>query len=111
MGNVAKEETVGTASALVDFGIAVLALKKGKMVARTGWNGKGLFVFRQVPAQVPMSIIPKMSSLPQSVKDEFIKRAKDISYSDQLALVKPDNSISGWSPSTNDTLAEDWIVL
>ncbi len=109
--NVAKEETVGTGSALVNFGLAVNAAKNGKMITRKGWNGKGMFVFRQVPAQVPATIIPKMSSLPQSVKDEFVKRGGDLSYSNQFALVKADNTINGWTPSGSDALAEDWIIL
>ena len=101
----------------MDFGGALKALKEGKMVQRTGWNGKGLFVFRQVPATIGKDIVPKMQSLPQSVKDEFERRFNDeneqidaIYYNDQLALVGPSNLISGWAPSTNDALAEDWTI-
>lgn len=93
------------------FGYAVDALKQGKRVARAGWNGKGMFVFRQVPAEIPSDVIPNMQSLPNSVKAEFGRRGGSIRYSDQLALVKPDNSISGWAPSTADSLAEDWEIL
>lgn len=93
------------------FGEALDALKQGKRVQRKGWNGKGLFVFRQVPAEIGIEIIPKMQSLPQSVKDEFIKRGRSIFYDNQLALVDQKNNISGWSPSTSDALAEDWVIL
>ncbi len=95
----------------VDFGEAIKALKQGKKVARKGWNGKGMFVFMQVPSVVPESIIPNMQSLPQSVKDEFVKRGGDISYQNQLAIVYPDNSIYGWLASPSDILEEDWVVL
>lgn len=118
-------ETVGTAKQLVDFGTAIKALKEGKRVQRTGWNGKGLFVFMQVPSRVHIDIVPKMTSLPQTVKDEFIRRNEKalndganpphnfttIDYSNQVALVKPDNTINGWSPSISDALSEDWIIL
>jgi hypothetical protein len=111
-------ETVGTANVLVNFGKAIEALKQGKRVQRVGWNGKGLFVFMQVPSTVPIDIVPKMTSLPQSVKDEFEKRnflsdmpRTHIKYSNQLAIVNPDNSINGWTPSGSDALAEDWIIL
>ena len=114
-------ETVGTAVHLVSFGEAIEALKQGKRVQRAGWNGKGLFVFEQVPSMVSIDIIPKMTSLPQSVKDEFIRRFEErqenpselnsIKYSNQLALVNPDNTIQGWAPSTSDALSNDWIVL
>lgn len=93
------------------FGDALKALKAGRMVCREGWNGKGLFVFMQVPAVIGMDVVPKMQSLPAEVKLEFGRRGKPISYSNQLALVKPDNSINGWAPSTADALAEDWCVL
>lgn len=99
------------------FGQAVSALNEGKMVAREGWNGKGLKVFRQVPATIDGEIIPKMQSLPDSVKEELVKRTnedgsiKPINYSNQLALLNPDNSVNGWAPSVSDTLANDWVIF
>lgn len=100
------------------FGSAVAALKEGYKVARSGWNGKGLFVFMQVPSTISKEIVSKMQSLPQSVKDEFIKRFNDpnyqidaIYYDNQLALVNPSNLITGWAPSTSDALAEDWMTI
>lgn len=96
---------------LIDFGEAIKAAKQGKRVTRLGWNGKGLFVFMQVPAEITEDIVPKMQSLPQSVKDEFARRGGSITYSNQMALVNPNNSINGWAPSSSDTLAEDWIIL
>lgn len=104
---------------LVNFGEAIKALKEGKRVQRKGWNGKGLFVFEQVPANIGREWIPKMQSLPQSVKDEFDRRFDnttidgdlDIKYTNQLSVVKPNNEINGWSPSTEDSLSNDWIIL
>ena len=101
----------------MSFGHALIALKAGERVARKGWNGKGLFVFRQVPSSISSKIVPKMTSLPQTVKDEFERRFSnmpddaDIRYRNQLALVKPTNEINGWNPSTEDSLAKDWIIL
>lgn len=93
------------------FGAAVEAAKQGKIISRGGWNGKDMFVFRQVPATITKDIIPKMQSLPEAVKKVFIESgAESISYSNQFALVKPDNSINGWAPSSADTLAEDWVI-
>jgi hypothetical protein len=99
----------------MNIGDAIELINDGKMAYREGWNGKGLFIFKQVPAQIGKDIVPKMQSLPQPVKDEFERRFNDeneqidaIYYSDQIALVGTSNQISGWSPSTNDTLATDW---
>lgn len=58
----------------MNFGQAIEALKEGKMIQREGWNGKGLFVFMQIPSTITADIIPKMQSLPQSVKDLFANR-------------------------------------
>ena len=98
------------------FGEAVKALEAGQMVQREGWNGKGMFVFMQIPSSIQKDIVPKMQSLPQAVKDEFAKRFQDslvdaIVYGNQLALVNSRNEISGWSPSTSDALAKDWKLF
>ena len=102
----------------MNFGQAIEALKEGKKVQRTGWNGKGLFVFMQVPSTINREIVPKMQSLPQSVKDEFERRFNDpneqidaIYYDNQLALVNPSNLITGWTASVSDSLANDWVIL
>jgi len=95
----------------IKFGDAIEALKQGKMIQREGWNGKGLFVFRQVPSQIPADVIPKMQSLPDAVKAEFEKRGKGIEYSNQMAIVNQENEINGWVPSGSDALAEDWVIL
>lgn len=94
---------------------ALEALKTGKRVARAGWDS---FIFMQIPSEINREIVPGMTSLPQSVKDEFERRFNDperqinsIYYRDQFAIVHPCNVIVGWSPSNSDVLAEDWIIL
>jgi hypothetical protein len=109
------------------FGEAIEALKKGKRVARAGWNGKGMFIFMQVPAEIEIYNVHNMQSLPQEVKDEFIRRDEDsiwnqgedslpnphdsIRYKNQIAMVYPDNTIYGWVASPSDVLEEDWCIL
>ena len=95
----------------LSFGEAIGALKDGKRVSRVGWNGKNLFIFQQVPSEINEEIVPKMQSLPQSVKDEFAKRGGNISYKNQLAMVYPDNIIYGWVASPSDVLETDWCIL
>jgi uncharacterized protein (DUF1919 family) len=97
------------------FSEAIEALKLGKRITREGWN---TFIFMQVPSEINREIVPKMQSLPQSVKDEFERRFNDpeqqintICYNDQFVIVHPDNMIVGWSPSSSDVLAKDWIIL
>jgi len=116
--SLTNEELTNLREGKGTFGCAIKALKEGKRVQRIGWNGKGLFVFMQVPATINKDIVPKMQSLPQYVKNEFERRFNDpneqidsIYYDNQLALVNTSNLITGWSPSVSDSLAEDWACL
>lgn len=80
------------------------------VIARRSWPA-GTMVFAQVPATIPLEVIPKMQSLPEHVRLELISRGKPISYSKQLAILHPDNSIHGWNPTPEDLWADDWITL
>jgi len=93
------------------FGLAIEAMRQGKCIARKGWNGKGMFVCKQVPAEIYCNIIPKMSSLPQKAKDILFDRDKSIFYQNQMIIVKADNTIDSWVASSSDTFAEDWQIV
>lgn len=123
MNQELAEIPVSPQGATFGFGTAIHYLKQGNMLQRQGWNGKGIFVFMQVPADIDLDIVPNMQSLPQQVKLEFMNRLvngvntftdvdpiefNDINYRDQLATVYPNNYIYGWSPSPSDVLADDW---
>ena len=95
----------------MNIGQAIEALHQGKRVQRRGWNGTGLFVFKQVPSEISEDVIPKMQSLPMTVKAEFARRGGSIRYENQLAIVYPDNFIYGWTPSVSDSLSDDWLIL
>ena len=96
----------------MDFGKAIIALKQGKAIQRSGWNGKGLFVVKQIPASINADIIPKMQSLPQSAKDILMSRENPhIDYTNQMLIVNPDGRADSWVPSSSDVFAEDWSVI
>lgn len=96
----------------MDFGKAIIALKQGKAIQREGWNGKGLFVVKQIPASINADIIPKMQSLPQSAKDILMSRENPhIDYTNQMLIVNPDGRADSWVPSSSDVFAEDWRVI
>ena len=92
------------------FGQAVEAMNQGKMLTRDGWNGQGRFVFQQVPSEVPADIIPRMTSLPELVKQEVAGRSEPLRYCNQMAICHPDNTIDGWVASVSDSLADDWRI-
>lgn len=106
-----------------NFGQAIEALKKGKRVARQGWNGKGMFIFERPADELEIGfIIDKVKSLPQSVKDFF--KAKDekeapneqglgkVKFCSYLCMYAADGSIvNGWLASQTDILSNDWCIL
>lgn len=96
----------------MDFGQAIKALKKGLAIQRAGWNGKGMFVIKQVPSCIEGNIIPKMQSLPQAAKVILQKRENPhIEYRNQLLIVNRDGIADSWTASSSDILAEDWVVV
>lgn len=95
----------------MSFGEAIDAIEKGEMIAREGWNGKGLFVFKQIPAEIALDIIPKMQSVPQKVKAKMIASKTTLKYNKQLAIVCAEGKVNSWSPSVADTLANDWYIV
>lgn len=83
------------------FGEALAAAKQGKRIARTGWNGAGMFAY----------IVPANS---YPAKTEVAKKYfgdKDVPYRAYWALKTAQDDVATWAPSGSDTLAEDWVIL
>lgn len=94
------------------FGEAIEALKFGLAIRRSGWNGKGLFVIKQVPAHIESDIVPKMQSLPQSAKDLILKGKGFIDYTSQCLIYNENTGrADSWVPSVSDMFAEDWEIV
>ena len=99
-------------SSVMGFGDAIEVLKQGGAVRRSGWNGKGLMVFKQVPAHIDSDIIPKMQSLPQSAKDLILKGKGFIDYTSQCLIYNENTGrADSWVPSISDVFAEDWEIV
>lgn len=96
----------------MNFGMAIMALKAGYPIRRSGWNGKGLWVIKQVPAHITEEIIPKMQSLPQSAKDLILKSNGFVSYTSQCLIYNENTGrADSWIPSISDVFAEDWEIV
>ena len=94
------------------FGNVIQFLKEGKACRRSGWNGKGLFIVKQVPSHIEGDIIPNMQSLPQSAKNILMSRENPhIDYTNQMLIINPDGRADSWVPSSSDVFAEDWEVV
>lgn len=95
-----------------DFGTATKFLKAGGAIRRAGWNGKGMFVIKQVPASIKEDVIPNMQSLPQIAKDILMSRnSPHIDYINQMLIINPDGRADSWVPSSSDVFAEDWELV
>ena len=92
------------------FGDAIAALKDGKRVARTGWNGKGMFLFLLPAADgLPTKIIHD-PALRQVIEDKLGGETFDALGS--VRMFTADKKIlTGWLASQTDILAEDWEVF
>ena len=96
----------------MNFGEAITAMKDGKRVQRSGWNGKNLFVIKQVPAHIESDIIPNMQSLPQSAKDLILNGKGFIDYTSQCLIYNGNTGrADSWVPSISDVFAEDWELV
>lgn len=75
----------------LNFGEVIAALKCGSSAARSGWNGRGMYV-TYVPAK-PLLTNP------------------DVTLQPHFVIRNVDGSLSTWVPSVNDTLATDWLMV
>lgn len=80
----------------MNFGEALECLKAGMKVARTGWNGKGMWL--AYVADTSWDIFGADALLPHPVRD-FI------------AMKTDDHQLVPWVASQSDMLANDWVVV
>lgn len=94
------------------FGEAIEATKQGKRVQRSGWNGKGMFIFQRPADVLAGDFIPKVKSLPESVKLFLADQKRDVEFLAYFCLYAADGKIvNGWLASQTDMIAEDWTIL
>lgn len=86
----------------MSFGLAVEAMKKGLRVARTGWNGKGMFCFLVDGSVFTVNRVPL---------NKFYPEGDEVKYNPHIDICNPDGSIGTWSPSNGDALADDWVIV
>ena len=86
----------------MNFGEAIEALKVGDKVARSGWNGKGMFLFL-VPGSTFQVNRPPLLGIYQE--------GTIINYHAHIDMKTADGSIVPWLASQTDVLAEDWEIV
>lgn len=84
------------------FGLAIDALKAGSKVARSGWNGKGMFLFLVPGSTFQVNRPPLLGIYPEGTA---------IDYCPHIDMKTADNKVVPWLASQTDVLAEDWVVV
>ena len=90
----AFEEAYRPCDALT-FGLAVEALKKGLKVARSGWNGKGMWLTLVSPGHY----------------DVGIRTVNGSALQPWIGMKTADDKFVPWLASQTDVLAEDWQIV
>lgn len=85
----------------MSFGLAIEAMKKGKKVARRGWNGKGMFLFLgtgiELHTEADLSCVSDLEG--------------DLTLPTIVMKTADDKFCVGWLASQTDMLEDDWEVV
>lgn len=84
------------------FEQALTALKSGKRVARSGWNGKGMFLFLVPGSTFKVNRPPLMGIYPEGT---------EVQYHAHIDMKTAQGYVVPWLASQADLLAEDWEIL
>ena len=85
----------------MNFGEAIAVMKAGIPICRTGWNGKGMFLY-----YVPENMYPPVTDV---AKARF--GGNPVPYRAYIAMKTVDNDVVPWVASQTDVLAEDWRIV
>jgi hypothetical protein len=77
------------------FGLAIEALKRGHKIARTGWNGKGMWLML----------------VPEKLADAVSFQYEALSPAPWIGMKTTDDKFVPWLASQTDMLAEDWKIV
>jgi hypothetical protein len=88
----------------LSFGLAVEALKLGQRVTRTGWNGKGMFLYF-----VPAASYPAARNSFGTMLGVF--PGDMVPYRAYIAMKTAQNDVVPWVASQSDVLADDWQIV
>jgi len=85
----------------MSFSHALLLLKKGYSLARKGWNGKGMFIFK-------MNGSNGMARIAGYGFGEYLNEP---TFRDCIIMRTANNELVPWTIAQSDALAEDWVIV
>lgn len=94
------------------FGQAIEAAKSGQRIARSGWNGKNMFVVYMPPLKLPPHNTADTARKVNDRTAKWIGEDQPLDCQPYFAMYNAQKEwIPGWLASQSDMLAEDWCVL
>lgn len=87
---------------MMDFSNALNALKSGEKVARTGWNGKGMFLYLVAGSTFSVSRPPLLGIYPEGTQ---------IDYRPHIDMRTANGECVPWVASQSDLLECDWEIV
>jgi hypothetical protein len=92
---------------MMTFSEALVRLKDGKKIARTGWNGKDMYLCYQRGYPEGIAInrnTAEATGILEGTKCYFLPYI-------MMKVVAPSPTFVPWLASQTDILAEDWVML
>jgi len=90
----------------MNFGQALEGLKLGEKLARTGWSGRGMFIYYS-PGKVGVQV----QELWSPVSRAFAQlRGGSVTVRPYIMMKTAQDDLVPWIASQTDLLAEDWVT-
>ena len=106
----AQFEEAGRPCDGMTFGMAIEAMKRGKKVARRGWNGKGMWLC--VPFCDGLKEVHATGIWGKPNAEYALQNGGTVKVMPYVTMKTADGAIvMGWLASQTDMLAEDWEVV
>lgn len=104
------EQTYHDTQQGMTFGAALVLLKQGELVARNGWNGKGMWLLL-VKGECVTEPINDCYGDPTRYEcgNDGYEKGQSIPVLDAIYMKTADNKLVPWLASQTDMLVEDWV--
>ena len=94
------------------FGLAIEAAKKGRKIARKGWNGKNMFVAYMPPLYLPPHNTQEPGAKVNDRTAKWIGEDQPLDCQPYFAMYNAQKQwIPGWVASQSDMLSDDWMIV
>lgn len=91
----------------MSFGMAIEAMKRGRKVARKGWNGKGMHIW-----VMPGSTIKGCNTITDPHLKAIDEAEGEIRFLGSVRMrTATGDVLTGWLASQTDMLSDDWVIV